>query len=137
MQELITTYQTKGVKDVKVKFTKTEGVTSGMKQFIILDNEKYKISLFPVSVKPDNNKRSYIKYNAQVYFKSSCIAFNMAIRELVEDGSLIAGQQGKMSFQRAVVTEWDPTRNVSYERLAIPENEYREIMAMVAEATTH
>ena len=135
MQELMTTYQTRETKDEEVCFTREEQVTSDGKPYLVLDNDKYTISLFPLSTKPAKGKMSYIKYNARVYFKNSGIQFHMAIRELVEDGSLIAGQQGKMNHHRAVVTEWNPDRGISYERLAIPDTQYRELMAMVAEAT--
>ena len=135
MQELKTTYKTKQTQDVEVTFTKTDELTSSMKPFIILDNEKYAISLFPVNVKPAKDKKSFIKYNVLVLFKNAGISFHMAIRELVDGGTLIAGQAARFNGQRAVITEWDPLRNISYERLAIPDSEYREIIAMVAEGT--
>ena len=135
MQEIKTKYQTRETKDVEVSFTKEEQVTSDGRPFVVLDNEKYSISLFPLATKPAKGKQSYIKYNARVHFKNSGIQFHMAIREMVEDGSLIAGQQGRMSQHRAVVTEWNAEKGLSYERMAIPDNQYRELMAMVAEAT--
>lgn len=115
----------------KLTFNATEEVTSDNRKFKVINSDSYSIALFPAGGKDSPEKKSRLKYNARVTLKQSGITFHMVIKELKEDGTLLAGQPGKLSNHRAVVTEWDAENEKSYERMSVPNNIYKEIIALV------
>jgi len=134
-QSLSTTIQTRELKDVEIQFSKDIQTSEKGQHYVVLDNDRYNICLFPVKASPVNGKKSFIKFNARIHFKNSGVLFYMAIREMLEDGALIAGQAAKAQGFRAVVTEWSPAQGVAYERMAIPDPQYFELMAIISAAT--
>lgn len=134
-QSLSTTIQTRELKDVEIQFSKDIQTSEKGQHYVVLDNDRYNICLFPVKASPVNGKKSFIKFNARVHFKASGVLFYMAIREMIEDGALIAGQSAKAAGFRAVVTEWSPSQGISYERMAIPDSQYFELMSIISAAT--
>ncbi len=135
LQQLTTTVKTNELKDVEVTFTKDIQTSEKNQTYLVLDNEKYNICLFPINSVNANGKKSFIKYNARVHIKQFGILFYMAVRELVSDHALIAGQAAKAAGFRAVVTEYSPETGVAHERMSIPDSKYYELMAIIRAAT--
>lgn len=119
-------------KEVVVDFTKDIRNTSEGNPYVVLDNDKYHVALFEVKSRTNNWRKVFIKFNARVSLKQAGITFCMPIREIAEDGSLIAGQKSRINGKRGVITDYDKANGLSYERLAIPDNDYREIISMVS-----
>jgi hypothetical protein len=132
---LSTTVKTNELKDVEVTFTKDILTSEKGQNYLILDNEKFNICLFPINSLNLNGKKSFIRYNARVHLKHSGILFYMAVRELVSDRALIGGQSGKTPGFRAVVTEYSRETGIAHERLSIPNSNYYELMSVIRAAT--
>lgn len=135
LQQLSTTVKATELKDVEVTFTKAIQKSEKGQHYLVLDNEKYNICLFPINAAKPDGKKSFIKYNARVYFKQSGILFYMAVRELVSDQALIAGQAAKAAGFRAVVTEYSPETGIAHERMTIADSKYYELMSIIRAAT--
>lgn len=135
LQNLSAHVKTNEVKDVQVTFSKTIQTSEKGQHYVILDNEKYNICLFPVTSSIPNGKKSHIKYNARVHFKESGILFYMAVRELLSDQALIAGQAARIPGFRAVVTEYSHESGIAHERMAIPDPQYYELMSIIRAGT--
>ena len=135
LQQLSTTVKTNELKDVEVTFTKGIQTSEKGQNYLVLDNEKFNICLFPINSAKANGKKSFIKYNARVHFKQSGILFYMAVRELVSDRALIAGQAAKAAGFRAVVTEYSHETGIAHERMSIPDSNYYELMSVIRAAT--
>ncbi|MGV7931047.1 MAG: hypothetical protein AB2L13_19450 [Spirochaetota bacterium] len=134
MATITTTFHASEVKESPVSFDLDKKLTTDGKGYLSLDNPKYHIALFPAKVEPVLGARSQIKFNARVTMKEAGITFHMPVRQLVDDGSLIAGQRSAFQSKRTVVSDWNAKTSTSYERLAIPDENYRELMAMITAA---
>lgn len=135
LQTLSTSLKVNEVKDIEVSFTKSIQTSEKGQHYLVLDNEKYNICLFPISPAKRDGKKSHIKFNARVHFKQSGILFYMAVRELVTDQALIAGQAAKAPGFRAVVTEYSHESGMAHERMAIPDSQYYELMSIIRAGT--
>jgi len=135
LQNLSTSLKVNEIKDVEVSFTKTVQTSEKGQHYLVLDNEKYNICLFPISPAKRDGKKSHIKYNARVHFKQSEILFYMAIRELVSDQALIAGQTAKVPGFRAVVSEYSHETGMAHERMVIPDSQYYELISIIRAGT--
>lgn len=135
LQQLSTTVKNSELKEVEVTFTKDIQTSEKNQTYLVLDSEKYNICLFPINSVNPNGKKSFIRYNARVHIKHSGILFYMAVRELVSDRELIAGQTAKAPGFRAVVTEYSRETGIAHERLSIPNSNYYELMSVIRAAT--
>ena len=96
------------------------------------ENETYKIVLFPVvSDNPNRSTHAELIYNVKVTHKPSKFVLSFGVRRL-EDGSLIAGSSSKMTNYRAIIDEYKGGR--SFEKLSVPKEVYKDIMALIAAA---
>lgn len=116
-----------------LEFKVSDEVTSDHSPFKVIDSDEYSIALFPAKVNnEDPEKKSRLKYNARVTLKSSGITFQMVVKELKKDGVLIAGQAGRTPARRTILTDWDGDKKISYERMSVPSNTYKEIIGIIS-----
>ena len=135
LQNLSTSLTVNEAREVEVSFTKSIQTSEKGQHYVVLENEKYNICLFAVNTGRRDGKKSHIKYNARVHFKQSGILFYMAVRELVSDNALIAGQTAKVPGFRAVVTEYSHETGIAHERMSIPDSQYYELMSIIRAGT--
>lgn len=135
LQNLSTHVKASELKDVETNFTKAVQKSEKGQHYLVLDNDKYNICLFPISSAIRDSKKSHIKFNARIHFKQSGILFYMAVRELVSDNALIAGQAAKVPGFRAVVTEYSHESGMAHERMVIPDSQYYELMSIIRAGT--
>jgi len=135
LQNLSTSLKVNELKDIEINFTKAVQTSEKGQHYVVLENEKYNICLFPVTSAIPNGKKSHIKYNARVHFKQTGILFYMGVRELSSDNALIAGQAARVPGYRAVVTEYSHETGIAHERMAIPDSQYYELMSIIRAGT--
>lgn len=114
----------------KLEFHVEEKLTGNGNSFKTIDSEHYNIALFPIRSKHDPKKKARLLYNARVTLKGIGVTFQMSVKELTKDGSLIAGQKSRMQGQRCVVADWDGIN--SYERTSVDSNIYNEVIGIIS-----
>ena len=112
-------------------FTCEEKSTSNGTPYLQLESDQYLILLFESNARASETAKSRIIFNASVTLKSVGLTFHVAVKELIENGSIFAGARSSRSGMRALVSEYNKDTGKSYERMSVTDEAYRTIMAMI------
>jgi hypothetical protein len=129
--QLQTTVETSEKVTRELPFTCEEKVTANGTPYLQLESDQYLIMLFASSAHNSETAKSRIVFNASITLKSASITFHVPIKELVENGSIFAGYRSQRQGMRVLVSEYSKITGKSYDRMSVPDESYRTIMAMI------
>ena len=132
--------------DKELEYTVSDEVTGGgnggePKCYKLIEAANYTIALWPVKANNNTEKKAEIAFNARVTCKNAFngegIHISFPVKRILDSGELLAGQSSKLSGQRDIVTQYKAgeTGGKSYSLTSIPLSAYKEVMAIIADAT--
>jgi len=104
----------------------------GDSQYTLLENNEFRIALFPSKAEPKPDAKSILIASAQITHKDSGFSFRTNVRQFVESGEIAIGSRGKKSGFQAMVTQYDKEAGKEYEYMTVPHQVARRIKDMIA-----